>query len=55
MEKIITIQKKLSTQNVRMLTMTAGTFCHRFVLAFLNFLFRCLRRLRVWIYRTYPH
>ena len=37
MEKIITIQKKLSTQNVRMLTMTAGTFCHRLCACFFEF------------------
>lgn len=55
MEKTITIQKKPSIQNVRMLTMTAVLSAIAFVLAFLNFRFRYLRRLRVWIYRTYPH
>ena len=55
MEKTIAVQKKSSIQNVRMLTMTAVLSAIAFVLAFLNFLFRYLRRLRVWICRTCPH
>lgn len=55
MEKTITVRRKSSIQNVRMLTMTAVLSAIAFVLAFLNFLFRCLQPLRVWICRICPH
>lgn len=50
--KTVAIQKKSSIQNVRTLTMTAVLSAIAFVLAFLNFLFRCPHPLHAWICRT---